>query len=744
MKKGYLVRGLSLALAGLMMVSLAGCNKNNASVAAEAKKNAKNAVFRMDKEITPDFSPTGADTDANRFILMRSDPGVFQFSLGSKDGNLSPSVSYKLASENNYISTQTVEIGADGSVYGIDGLTDYENNEFSYDLVHISADGKELGRAHIGETSPFGLTCMADGTLVVRMESDLEIFDANLNKKKTISNSNASQTWSDTLEDGKDLLIFVNGGDGNTVHKVDLVNGTIGEAIPYQSKNGNAISGEGYDFYIVNSGNGVSGVNLSQNKTTEVFNFMDSDVDASEYVNVFMFDASTALVMTDYFSENAYTGIFKKVPPSEVPDKEFLTLGGFYITGETKKIITKFNKENTKYKIRVIDYSEYNTQETDYKGGEKIFKGDVATGNIPDIIMTDSLPNVESYINKGLFADMTPLMEKAGLNKSDYMENIIEAGSKDGKLYNLIPFYYIHGFLIKPEFVNANNSISIDEYMALEKKFNCSGTSMYYLTKDNIIENSLAFNTPDFLDVKTGKCSFDTDDFKKVLVFANEFAADQNEVEKRFANINYLGAFANDQMLTNNIGMGSFRETYRLEQSMYGREVALIGFPNAAGDSKPVIYPSVSVAISSKSKDKDGAFDFVKMLISPDFQTQIDNGMSGQNGLPVLKSAFDAMGESAKQPYATKNSSGEWETVDPELNTYEIGGKEFTYKEISDEHLNYLKNVAKSAKSVKYKEDKILNIINEEAAPYFAGQKSVDEVTKILNSRVDIYVKENQ
>lgn len=39
--------------------------------------------------------------------------------------------------------------------------------------------------------------------------------------------------------------------------------------------------------------------------------------------------------------------------------------------------------------------------------------------------------------------------------------------------------------------------------------------------------------------------------------------------------------------------------------------------------------------------------------------------------------------------------------------------------------------------------DEIYSIITEEAAPYFAGQKSAEETAKIIQSRVEIYVSEN-
>ena len=744
MKRSYLVKGLCVALAGLMIFSLGGCKKKSTSVAADAKKNAKNAVFKKEIDISADFGPTSAKANGNHFVLMRSDSGSFAYAVGNMDGSVQPAVTINLDSESNYVSSMNVELASDGSVFFIDGLSDYENNEFAYKLVHYSADGNKLAEADLGSESVYGTAVLSDSTFVIRYENELQVFDSNLNKTKTIPNTNASQNWNDIIPNGKELYLFMNeSGTGNSVHKVDVVNGTVGAAIPYTAKSGTNLPGDGYDFYISSSGNGISGVNLSQNTITEVFNFMDSNIDTSQDLNVKMFDAEHALVMSDPYSENAFISIYKKVPPAEVPDKEYLTLGGFYINSDTKKIIAKFNDENSKYKIRVIDYSEYNTMDNNYTGGNTKFKGDAATGGLPDIIMTDNLPNVESYINKNMFMDLTPMMEQNGLKKSDYLDNIIEAGSKDGKLFMLVPFYHIQGFMLKRQYANSNNSISIDDYMALEKQFNIAGKSMYYIPKNTIIDYAMSYSTSDFLDVKTGKCNFDSEDFQKILMFANEFPADK-DLEQAFSNVNYLGAFANDEMLLVNYGMGSFRDTYRYEQSVFGQEAAFTGFPNAKGNSRPVILPDIAVAISAKSTNKEGAFEFVKMLLSEDFQTNIDNGIVNTKGLPILKSAFDAMGETAKEPYAYKNAQGEWEKVEDENNTYEIRGKTFVYKELSQEHLDYLKNVAKSATNLKFKEDKITNLISEESAAYFSGQKSAADVTKIINSRVDIYVKENQ
>ena len=49
------------------------------------------------------------------------------------------------------------------------------------------------------------------------------------------------------------------------------------------------------------------------------------------------------------------------------------------------------------------------------------------------------------------------------------------------------------------------------------------------------------------------------------------------------------------------------------------------------------------------------------------------------------------------------------------------------------------------AKPVSYSQgDEVLNIINEEAEPFYKGQKSVDEVASVIQSRIKIYVGENK
>jgi hypothetical protein len=59
-----------------------------------------------------------------------------------------------------------------------------------------------------------------------------------------------------------------------------------------------------------------------------------------------------------------------------------------------------------------------------------------------------------------------------------------------------------------------------------------------------------------------------------------------------------------------------------------------------------------------------------------------------------------------------------------------------------DEVAEFLAIVEK-ADELLYMDTAVQKIIEEEVAPYFRGQKSVEEVADIIQSRVDIYLKEN-
>ncbi len=63
---------------------------------------------------------------------------------------------------------------------------------------------------------------------------------------------------------------------------------------------------------------------------------------------------------------------------------------------------------------------------------------------------------------------------------------------------------------------------------------------------------------------------------------------------------------------------------------------------------------------------------------------------------------------------------------------------------LTDERVEYLKETLENTRFLPTKTDPILSIIYEEAQAYFAGLKDINEVTVLIENRVQLYLDENR
>ncbi|MNW02119.1 hypothetical protein D3C71_1978580 [compost metagenome] len=61
---------------------------------------------------------------------------------------------------------------------------------------------------------------------------------------------------------------------------------------------------------------------------------------------------------------------------------------------------------------------------------------------------------------------------------------------------------------------------------------------------------------------------------------------------------------------------------------------------------------------------------------------------------------------------------------------------------MTDRHYDELKQLIQSASSLAKADDKMLSMIEEESKTYFSGQKSAEEVAKLIQNRVTTYLNE--
>lgn len=125
-----------------------------------------------------------------------------------------------------------------------------------------------------------------------------------------------------------------------------------------------------------------------------------------------------------------------------------------------------------------------------------------------------------------------------------------------------------------------------------------------------------------------------------------------------------------------------------------------------------------SIAINANSKVKQEAWKFIKFLLSEDVQTQ-----PKLQGFSVNKS----VNEKNLEELAAKGS---------------VASNSGTNVPVTAEGIQTLKQMIANANIFITDDGKIQSIVAEEAKASFSGQKSVDEVAKLIQNRVTTYLNE--
>ena len=149
-----------------------------------------------------------------------------------------------------------------------------------------------------------------------------------------------------------------------------------------------------------------------------------------------------------------------------------------------------------------------------------------------------------------------------------------------------------------------------------------------------------------------------------------------------------------------------------------------MGYPTTSGNGSSFNI-SGGMAISASCKNPEAAWSFVRTILTEDYQTT--NYMWQ---FPTNKHSFEAYKEQAmKQEYYEDPETGE-QVPQPTM-IYEFDGQQIDILALTQEEYDLFMRVYE-----------INNIITEETAAFFDGQKTAEETAKIIQDRVSLYVAE--
>ena len=753
--KKIMKRVVTLLLAATMIVSVAACGKKGDGQAAQGTID-KNTIYRE--------NALNLDLPKDMYINRTSVGGSKMFFIGTKysEGDASSSTFiiscnfdgsdlkqkqldvkgwvdniYATPDDNAYISyTDYFEDYSDPDNYV------YENYNY---LAKLDAEGNKLLEKDISEELDIdyisNFKVLKDGTIFIYADNMLYHLDANFSKLKEKELS--QDTWFNdfvSLKDGT-LCASSYGENGMEFKKLDLNTLELGDKIEVPFNIGNYSIFEGNDKYdiLLRSSVSISGYNIGDQAPTELFNFVNSDIETN-YFDSFasMADGSFVGIYTEWGDTESVTKVCKytKIDPADYVEKKVLSLGVTYLNQEVRKSIVKYNKASDKYRVTVVDYSVYDTEEN-WMGGEEKLNSDIASGVGPDIVMSNDSSLIDNYKNKGLFVDLHKFADSdPDVDLSDIWPNLIRACETDGKLYELVPTFNIQTLVGKAKDLNGKTSWTLAEMKAFAEALP-EGSTLFEgsVSRESFLNMMISIQGNDYIDMANATCKFDSPEFKEVLEYLKTLPAeaDIEDVEDGYYD-NYDSFWRTGKVALYTWYMSDLRDYNYMAKGYFGEDVTFIGYPCNDGKGSFLTF-WMSLAISSKCKNQEAAWDFVKYYWSDEYQKSV-------YGIPASMKRFDEMAAEAMKKRSYTDENGVETFVD---DTWYVGGTEIKIDPLTQAEVDMLKNFVSSVdkKMASFGED-VLNIISEEAEPYFQGQKSVDEVTQIIQSRLSIYLKEKQ
>lgn len=636
------------------------------------------------------------------------------------------------AVSNSYIQPTDEEIES--------GIYEGENH---YSIVWYDGDFNEISRLSLDdladkvkeESGWFYVNYFAvdkEDNIYLSYDTTLYVLNKEGNEVCSISFEN----WINGLTAADDGQVYVHyydwsseGEGGLKIAPVDLQAKAVGNALEN-------IKGSDYGtLYPAGEGKFYTTTNtklylydVASQTSEEILDWIDCDINSSNLRGfAALNDGSFVAVSTTYDYSGDKTEVtvelanIKEVPASSVAQKKEITFAMLYLDYDMQESVIKFNRSSQEYKISIKTYVD--DDYSNYEDALTLFNSDLATGSIADMFILPSGGGVSmaNLAAKGVLTDLTELIENdPDISMDDFIPNIIEALSINGKLYGISDSFNIQTLVGKTKNVGSGTSWTFKEVLEMAQK-HPDAMLFQYATKSSSLSTLLQNTMDSFYDPATGECHFDEEDFVSLLELCNTFPAEYNSDQEY---VSFPKLLREDTVLLEAVWLSDFDQV-QLYLELFGEPVNFIGYPTSSGSGAIANFNEM-MCISSKSKNKEGAFAFIKQFLTYEHQSSLEWS------LPINQAAFED--KITKAMETNEDGTNTWIYDDVEV---EIGA-------LTEEEAQLIRDIIYSADHTSAYDEQLFNIISEEAAAYFEGQKSAKEVAGLIQSRAQIYMDESR
>lgn len=432
-----------------------------------------------------------------------------------------------------------------------------------------------------------------------------------------------------------------------------------------------------------------------------------------------------------HYEEPKLSGLYllEKTPIEELQEKQPVVLAALDASIMLRDAVIRFNRQSEEYQVVIESYG-YTAE-----GAESAYirrDAAMASSNPPDLLSLEEW-DLKSCVEKGMLEDLNPYLEDSTVvDKNDLIGNVLEGYSVGGLLAGLPIEISITALAGRVSQVGNLDRWTMEEVYELVERYPeqtrlLSDASDYEMnTRQYLLSRFCVYwYLEKFVDQENGKCSFDNAEFKKFL----EWVGENGKEQVRESGFYTVG----DRMPEDALLMDDrldFMYAGRWE-IMFGEDIRLLGYPTADGKGKARVWSHDPLGILAKASNKEGAWRFMEFFLSQMY--------SEEERLTVSKSQLLGLMEEWTKPEKIDETTEKKYSMYMEDTVIPFYG---TSRELSEQVLALLEEADYAPSSII--EDKIVDIILEETESYYSGDKSLDEVTGIIQNRVQLILDEQR
>lgn len=314
-------------------------------------------------------------------------------------------------------------------------------------------------------------------------------------------------------------------------------------------------------------------------------------------------------------------------------------------------------------------------------------------GDCPDLLFVNGLPFAQ-YARQGLLEDLyTWIDADETLSRTDFTQNLLRALETDGALYRLPQTYLLATVAGLPDIVGGREAWSMADFLDTAQAHPEIGSVFAQDDGASMLQLLLLYAPDAFVDYDAAKARFDSPDFLCLLELAKRQKQPEAESPRE--------ALLTGQTLLEQLMIS--RAQYFEEE--YADGLNQLAFPGFPGAGRASFYLTLPMAIPVNAQEKEGAWAFLKLLIT--------------------------------EPLYAARSRGGWLPVQSDF-------EKKTEAMTDTDAQRLLRELQAEAVSALEYDAAVCGILADELPYYFADEQTAGQIADRIQRRVQLYLEETR